>query len=179
MRLQVGKTYSDEYVSTYPRQQWRGRALCRLQVGPARLLSLLLLLPPPFPIEANGIEGLAGGDARLGGSGPLRPSSDHRRNQQSEPHPFSKTAGLGKHRSSYPHGHGGRRLGRWWNSGYGYSGERVGLRGESPETWGSTGVERGRGGVRHCSNLRGRELRPWRPLAGQRAPRARPVVEEA
>jgi hypothetical protein len=74
IRLSVGKTYSGEYVSTYPRQQWRGQALFHRQAGPTSFSLFPLLLPPSpllFPTEANGTEG---NRRRRRSSGRLRPS---------------------------------------------------------------------------------------------------------
>jgi hypothetical protein len=54
------KTYSVDYVSTYPRQRWQGRALCGCQVGPTSFSLLPLLLPPSsllLPIVSGWTEG--------------------------------------------------------------------------------------------------------------------------
>jgi hypothetical protein len=68
------KTYSVDYVSTYPRQRWRGRALCGCQVGPTSFSLLPLLLPPSsllLPIVSGWTEG---NRRRRRWPGRLRPS---------------------------------------------------------------------------------------------------------
>jgi hypothetical protein len=168
MRLQVGKTYSEEYVSTYPRQRWRGRALCGCQVGPTSF-SLLPLLLPPSPLLLPIGPDWTGGDSPAATLVWANPATSDR----------TPTIG-GIRGASRTHTRKWRTLGRVGTpapptkadggSGitrggtYGYSGERVEWGKGSLRSWGSTGVARRRGGALHCSNSSGQRRRPRQPL---------------